>query len=117
LDGDPVGAYRHFATAIRQCHQLGERDTAFETFTSLVDLLSTVDPARAARILGAVEAARDRDGMPMSKDELRIRDGALRRIHTALTESDLAEALASGRAMSLDNAVADALAVDPTRFA
>jgi len=117
LDGDPVGAYHHFATAIRQSHQLGQRTAAFETLTSLVDLLSTVDPARAARILGAVEAARDRDGMPMSKDELRIRDGALRRIRTALTEADLAAASAAGHATSLDDAVADALAVDPTSFA
>jgi diguanylate cyclase (GGDEF)-like protein len=117
LEGDPVGAYRHFAAAIRQSHQLGERSAAFETFASLVDLLSTVDPARAARILSAVEAARDRDGMPMPEAELRIRDGALRRIRAALTAPDLAAASASGHAMSLDDAVADALAVDPTTFA
>ncbi|HEU4425303.1 MAG TPA: diguanylate cyclase [Pilimelia sp.] len=117
LEGDPIEAYRHFATAIKQSHQLGERTATFETFISLADLLSTVDPARAARMLSAVEAARDRHGMPMTKYELRIRDATLRRIRTALTEPDLAAALASGHAMSLDDAVADALAVDPTSLA
>jgi diguanylate cyclase (GGDEF)-like protein len=117
LEGDPVTAYRHFSTAIGQSHRLGDRTATFETFTSLVDLLSTVEPARAARILGAVEVARDREGMPMAQYDLRIRDTTLRRIRTVLTESDLATALDAGRAMSLDEAVAAALEVDPASFA
>jgi diguanylate cyclase (GGDEF)-like protein len=117
LDGDPVAAYRNFSTAIEQSHRLGDLTATFETFTNLVDLLSTVDPARAARILGAVEMARDRDGMPMMKYDLRMRDATLRRIRTMLTESELTAAIDAGRATSLDDAVADALEVDPASFA
>jgi tetratricopeptide (TPR) repeat protein len=117
LDGNPVQAYHHFATAIQQSHQLGERDATLDTLTNLVDLLSTADPTRAARILSAVEAARDHHGIPMTKPELRLRDATLRRIRTALTETDLAAALASGQAASLDDAIADVLAIDPTSLA
>jgi hypothetical protein len=117
LEGDPVGAYRHFCTAIEQSHRLGDRTATFETFTNLVTLLSTVDPARAARILGAVEVSREHDSMPMAQYDLRIREKILRRIRATLTEPELAAAIDAGRAMSLDEAVADVLAVDPTSFA
>jgi diguanylate cyclase (GGDEF)-like protein len=117
LDGDPVRAYRHISTALEQSHRLGDLTITYDTFTSVVDMLSGVDPARAARILGAVEVARDHDGMPMGAYDLRIRDKTLRRIRTVLAEPDLVAAIEAGRATSLDDAVAAALEVDPTSFA
>ncbi len=113
LEGDPVGAYRQFIAAIRLGHEVGERVVALTTFVDLIDLLSTTDPARAARMLAAAEAIRDHHGMPMTKRERTTRDTTLHRIRTTLTETQLAAALAAGHAMDLDALVADASAVDP----
>jgi predicted ATPase len=117
LEGDPVEAYRRFATAIRQHHGFGDRFAVLYTLSSLVDLLSTVDAALAARLLGAVEAIRDHDGTPMTKHQLAVRDATLRRVRAVLTGTELAAAVGAGRDMDLDAVVAAALDVDPTDFA
>jgi tetratricopeptide (TPR) repeat protein len=117
LEGNPVEAYRRFAFAIRQHHGFGDRFAVLYTLSSLVDLLSTVDAARAARMLGAVEAIREHDGTPMTKRQLVVRDETLRRIHAVLTETEVTAAVATGRHMDLDALVAAALDVDPTSLA
>ena len=117
LEGDPVEAYRRFATAIRQHDGFGDRFAVLYTLSSLIDLLSTVDAAWAARMLGAVEAIRDHDGTPMTKHQLAVRDTTLRRVRAVLTETELVAAVVVGRAMDLDAVVAAALEVDPTGFA
>jgi tetratricopeptide (TPR) repeat protein len=117
LDGKPVEAYRRFVTAIRQHHGFGDRFAVLYTLSSLIDLLSTVDAARAARMLGAVEAIRDHAGTPMTTHQLGVRDTTLRRVRAVLAEPELAAAVAAGRGMDLDALVAAALDVDPTDFA
>ena len=114
LEGDPVEAYRRYTTAIRQHHGFGDRYAVLYTLSSLVDLLSTVDPARAARMLGAVEAIRRQDGTPMTRHQLAVRDKTQCRIRGVLTDAELAAETAAGREMDLDALVADALDVDPT---
>jgi tetratricopeptide (TPR) repeat protein len=117
LEGDPVEAYRRFVFAIRQHHGFGDRFAVLYTLSSLVDLLSTVHPARAARMLGAVEAIRERDGTPMNKRQLAVRDDTVRRIRAVLTEAEAAAATAAGRHLDLDALVAAVLDVDPTSLA
>ena len=103
--------------SIRQHHGFGDRFAVLYTLSSLIDLLSTVDAARAARMLGAVEAIRERDGTPMTKRQLVVRDETLRRIRAVLTETEVTAAVATGRDMDLDALVAAALDVDPTSLA
>jgi diguanylate cyclase (GGDEF)-like protein len=117
LDGDPVEAYHKYTEAIRLADGVGQRMAAVSGLIDLIDLLSTMEPARAARLLAAVEAIRDRDGLPMTKHERAIRDATVHRLATALSEPDLAAATAAGRTISLDDVVAEALAVDPAEWA
>jgi tetratricopeptide (TPR) repeat protein len=117
LEGDPVGAYAWYAAAIRLGHGVGKRLAALSGLIDFIELLSTVEPAQAARLLSAVETIRDRSSMPMTRHERAIRDETMHRVGTALTAPDLAAATAAGRAMSLDDVVAEALAVDPTVWA
>jgi diguanylate cyclase (GGDEF)-like protein len=117
LEGDPVEAYRLYTAAIRIHHGFGDRFAVLYTLSSLIDLLSTVDAASAARMLGAVEVIREQDGSPMTKHQLAVRDGTLRRIRTVLTDAELEAAMAAGAALDLDALVAHALEVDPAVFA
>lgn len=117
LDGDPVHAYRLYTTAIRQHHGFGDRFAVLYTLNSLIDLLSTVEPALAARMLGAVEVIRDQESTPMTKRQLAVRDMTLHRIRAVLTDAELESAVAAGRTMDLDTLVATALEVDPTSCA
>ncbi|HEX8868966.1 MAG TPA: tetratricopeptide repeat protein, partial [Lentzea sp.] len=117
LEGDPVEAYRLYTAAIRIHHGFGDRFAVLYTLSSLVDLLSTVDAASAARMLGAVEVIREQDSTPMTKHQLAVRDGTLRRVRAVLTDAELDAAMAAGAAMDLDALVARAFEVDPAAFA
>ncbi|MEV6235509.1 diguanylate cyclase [Lentzea sp. NPDC051838] len=117
LEGDPVEAYRLYTSAIHFHHGFGDRFAVLYTLSSLVDLLSTVDPASAARMLGAVEVIREQDGLPMTKHQRAVRDGTLVRIRSTLTDAEVDAAMAAGTAMDLDALVALAFEVDPASFA
>ncbi|MCP2242232.1 diguanylate cyclase [Lentzea aerocolonigenes] len=117
LEGDPVEAYRLYTAAIRIHHGFGDRFAVLYTLSSLVDLLSTVDAASAAGMLGAVEVIREQDGLPMTKHQCAVRDSTLRRIRAVLTEDELHVATVAGAAMDLDALVAHAFEVDPAVFA
>ncbi|MFS8102642.1 diguanylate cyclase [Lentzea alba] len=117
LEGDPVEAYRLYTAAIRIHHGFGDRFAVLYTLSSLVDLLSTVDAASAARMLGAVGVIREQDGLPMTKHQRAVREGTLRRIRAVLTDAELDAAMADGAAMDLDALVAHAFEVDPAVFA
>jgi predicted ATPase len=113
FDGDSVGAHQQFVAAIRLCREIGETGTVLNALAGIAELLAPADPARAARLLGAIEAIRDRHGVPGLDTQQTKRDETLGRIRTVLTATDLAAAIAAGNAMQLDDAVAEALAVDP----
>ncbi|MET9633489.1 diguanylate cyclase [Lentzea sp. NPDC006480] len=117
LEGDPVEAYRLYTAAIRIHHGFGDRFAVLYTMSSLVDLLSTVDAESAAKMLGAVGVIREQDGSPMTKHQLAVRDGTVRRIRATLTDAELDAAMAAGAALDLDALVACAFEVDPAVFA
>ncbi|MEU0878153.1 diguanylate cyclase [Lentzea sp. NPDC005914] len=117
LEGDPVEAYRLYTAAIRIHHGFGDRFAVLYTLSSLIDLLSTVDAALAARMLGAVAVIREQDGLPMTKHQLTVREGTLRRIRAVLTDTEVDAAMAAGAAMDLDALVAHAFEVEPAAFA
>jgi predicted ATPase/DNA-binding XRE family transcriptional regulator len=71
-------------------------------------------PARAARLLGAAEALRRAIGSPMPLVELPACEAAVRAARAALGEAAVAAAWAEGRALTLEEAVAEALAGEPT---
>ncbi|HEU4421863.1 MAG TPA: diguanylate cyclase [Pilimelia sp.] len=113
FEGDPVGAYQQFVTAIRLCREMGDTATMLNALAGIAELLTPADPARAARLVGAIEAIRDRHGVPGLDTQQTKRDATLDRISAVLTQTDLAAAIAAGNAMQLDDAVAEALAMPP----
>ena len=68
--------------------------------------------ARAARLYGAAEAAREAIGAPMPRHHARS-EQAVARVRAGLGEPAFAAAWAAGRALPLAEAVAEALAVTP----
>jgi predicted ATPase/class 3 adenylate cyclase len=68
------------------------------------------DPARAARLLGAAEALREAIDSPMAFDEEHVYASELALLRDALPADELAAAWATGRALSLADAVALAVA-------
>ena len=116
LEGDRVEACGQYTAAVRLGHQTGHPLAVLSTLIDLIELLSTVEPARAARLLAAVETIRDRGNMPMTRHERTIRDETVDRLAVVLTAIELAALAAAGRAMSFDDVVAEATAVDPAAW-
>jgi diguanylate cyclase (GGDEF)-like protein len=113
LEGDPVRAYQQFVIAIRLCREVGETGTVLGALAGIAELLAPADPVRAARLVGAIEAIRDRHGVPGLDTQQSRRRATLDRIRTVLTRAELSAAIAAGNAMQLDETVAEAIAVDP----
>jgi Tetratricopeptide repeat len=116
LEGDLIGAHREYMAALRLGHTVGHPLAVLTTLIDFVELLSTVEPARAARLLAAVEVLRDAGGMPLTRHEGDLRDATVERLRTVLSEADLAAAAAAGRVMSIDELVVEAFAVDPAAW-
>lgn len=66
---------------------------------------------RAARIFGAVDAVRNMIGIVLTLDELRDYQRDLADLRTALGEATFTEAWAEGRALTLEQAVTEALTI------
>ncbi len=72
------------------------------------------EPDRAARLLGAAEALRDAAGTPLAAANSGGLEDAVRRASAVLGDAAFAAAHAEGRALSVDEAVALAVADEPT---
>jgi non-specific serine/threonine protein kinase len=70
-------------------------------------------PERAARLLAAADAVYESLGTPMFPRDRPTHERALAAARRGLSESAFATAWAKGRALSLDEAIAEALAVEP----
>jgi predicted ATPase len=66
-------------------------------------------PQRAAHLMGAAEAARERIGWPFPPGEKPLSDRHLAQVRAALNSEDFTAAWAEGRAMTLDQAIDYAL--------
>lgn len=100
-----VGAHRE---ALRLSRDAAHELNLADAFAGLAEVAAvTNDPARAARLLGAVETMTDRLGVP------RLPHQALHRKAIAATQARLdpmafAAAVAAGRSLSQDDAIAEA---------
>jgi hypothetical protein len=68
------------------------------------------DAPRAARLFGAAEAVRDRLDVPLPPSQHAAHDRSVRTLRAQLGEEAFAAAWAAGRALSLEAAIAEALA-------
>jgi hypothetical protein len=108
--GDTATARRYFARAHDQAQALGY---TWRILSVLAGLAGTAqiegDSLKAARLFGAVEAMQETMSTLLDPDELHNNERLLAAARTKLGEDAFDAAWAEGRAMSLDQASAEAL--------
>jgi predicted ATPase/class 3 adenylate cyclase len=107
-EGDTDAAADHLKSALRLVLELRQMDVIFnECLLPLAEVaLRRKELARAARLLGATDAARERAGWQLDRGD----QDRFERVMAALADDDtLQAALVQGRAMDVDDAVAYAL--------
>ncbi len=114
LQGDAAESGVHWREALALWHDLGDREAVAASLEGLAWVASDVgDAVRAARLFGAAESQRQAIGAPMpSADDPSHRHyrDALR----ALAGEHLVEVeWANGRMLSTEEAIAEAMALDP----
>ncbi len=110
LEGDHSGALTHY----RQCLTLWrDRGNAVDSAAVLAKVALALsqleDPARGAALLGAAAAIRERASVTLAPTEQADDDETLRACRAALGEAGLNTALATGRLLSLEEAIGLAL--------
>ena len=109
LDGRLDDAARHYRQAISYGHELGDAASLSEPLQGLAAVaIALGDVARGVRLLGASDAIRDRLGGGPPPEWLRLGD-PLSAARQQLTGEAFDLAWATGRAMTVDEAVAEAL--------
>jgi predicted ATPase/class 3 adenylate cyclase/DNA-binding CsgD family transcriptional regulator/Tfp pilus assembly protein PilF len=105
LDGDPQRARSRFTEALPVARRLGNpEELAYALFgLALTDL---DNPARAALLHGAVDAAFEQLGVPIERMEAELRDADHLRLRAAMGDQAFEQAYQEGRRMQLDEAVA-----------
>jgi ATP/maltotriose-dependent transcriptional regulator MalT len=108
--GDAKRARSTFAESLRLAHQTGDLMATVHTIEGFVGALAVTQPGRAIRLAEAAAALREAVGsVPFPADRVRLRrwlDVAERRLGKSASEVARRE----GRAMSVDDLVAHALA-------
>jgi predicted ATPase len=108
--GDPAGARAHSSESLRLRVEAGDRRGIAVSLRTL----AAVDHAcgqseRAARLLGAVEAIRERIGVPVPPNARAEHEQFVAAIRAALGDEHFEAALAAGRALPAEQAAALAL--------
>ena len=109
------GEYGHAAVAFREslahARAMGRPDFAIKNVEGLAMVAAGGGrPTRAARLLGAAAAARQARGIPRLPVEQAGYEALVRRVEAALGGPAFAAAWAAGAALTLEQAVAEALA-------
>jgi tetratricopeptide (TPR) repeat protein len=107
-------AEAEYRQTIRGWQRSGNRGAVANQLESLAfTTIARADGSRAARLLGAAEALRERAASPMSPRERLEYDAEVAQLRGMVEAAAFEEAWAEGRAMTTEAAVADAL--DPDR--
>jgi len=115
--GDAGEAVGPLVEGLALGHQLGSVEIAVGALEVIAGVASVQgDPARAARTFGAAEALRERHGVLRAGTHQRLYEAMVAAVRIAVGAEAFAGAWAAGRALSLDEAIADAseIAVKPT---
>jgi non-specific serine/threonine protein kinase len=111
--GDPAGAGGHFHEALRFAMGFGYRRVVVRALAGLAGVAAGMGQVRlAATIFGAVERLRETTGITArSPADRAIQERAIAAARSALGEAAFSSAWAAGRALSPEQAVAEAMAV------
>lgn len=110
LDGDFAQAKVIYTQTLLAWQDLGHQAAIahqLECFAFIA--MDEHEPLRAARLLGAAEALRERNGSPMAKYEETEYQNHTARLQSMLSGSELEPAWAEGRALSMEQAILLAL--------
>jgi DNA-binding NarL/FixJ family response regulator len=115
-DDDAQQAFAPFAETLRLIRETGDIDLTWSALDHSARALVLGRPGRAARLMGAAEAIRAAHAIPLPPVYRRdMYDALLARARHALAPEAFDAAWAAGRAMTREQAIADALdALDPT---
>jgi predicted ATPase/class 3 adenylate cyclase len=109
---DVAAAAIHFRESLTLRRHVGEKAAIAESLEGFAEVAAAfARPAEAGRLLGAASALREEIGAPLSESQSEAQTCLMDRLRTALGADDLAGELVRGRALSLDEAIAEAVAV------
>jgi tetratricopeptide (TPR) repeat protein len=109
--GDMTQAAAYFTESLTLERNIGSTDTIFDDLTGLAGVAGAQRlPARAARLFGAVEALRESAGHPLPPVERANYERDIAAARAQLDEDAWIVAWAEGQAMTVEQAIAEALA-------
>jgi len=114
--GDNVQAAVCFSESLTRYWKMGHKEGTSLCLNGFAGVAGEMgQPVRAARLFGAAEALRETIGLSRQSDERAIYDRSVAAVRAQLEEAAFAAAWAEGRAMPLEQAIAEALAgTDPS---
>jgi tetratricopeptide (TPR) repeat protein len=107
--GDYERARALHQESLELSRELGDKLVAAESLEGLACSAARGEEGRAARLFGAAEAVREAVGYHQTPRESALREPFLGTVRSRLEETKWVAALAEGRAMTFDDAVAYAL--------
>ena len=108
---DEERARGHFVESISLHRELGDRRNVATLLAQLASLAGKRGQAsRAARLLGAATALRAQIGAPLNAGQIAEFDGLVATVRAACGEAEFTAAWIAGEALSMEQAVAEALA-------
>ncbi|MDQ5830451.1 MAG: tetratricopeptide repeat protein, partial [Actinomycetota bacterium] len=111
--GRDARASKLYAESLELMRRFGFRSAAVDCLEGLARVAAMQGrPERAARLLGASAALRDEMGAPLAPTSRADHDHAANAARAALGEDAFAAAWAVGHAMSLEEAITDALGIE-----
>jgi tetratricopeptide (TPR) repeat protein len=113
-DEPPEAMTARAATLLREAltiyQEFGDRTGIADCILSLADIAAPTDPARAVRLLGAIAGLAEETGLQLGPVDSERRESLLAAVRTSLAAETFEEAWRTGAAMTLDEAIAAALA-------
>jgi tetratricopeptide (TPR) repeat protein len=110
--GEDRRAVARYAESITLCRQVGDLPRFAECLEGLAGTTAVcAEPIRAARLFGAAEAVREAVDAPLPPVHRTDYEADVATVRAALDEATFAAAWATGRNLSLDEALAEAVAV------
>ncbi|GGR51159.1 hypothetical protein GCM10010168_82380 [Actinoplanes ianthinogenes] len=110
-EGDPGEAARLFRVGLRLRDEIGDREDLANSFECLASVLVAAEPARAVRLVAAAGELRRRNHLAEPPEAGTRRDGVGAAGRAVLGDRGFATAWRAGTAMSLEDAVRDAMRV------
>jgi non-specific serine/threonine protein kinase len=113
LRGARARAHARYQEALALFRESGDPARVAWCLEGLAGVAGSEEAIRSARLLGAAEVLREQVGQPMAVGDRPTYQGVVAAARDALGGAAFATAWAAGRALEMDGAIAEALALEP----